>query len=324
MIGIYFTRVIVGGDTKFFVIPVDQSKDAEYSIRALSDFGFEENRDGACVSFYDVDENYFCGAMVMHNYLSGAEDTAGAYPSYTAVTPAVVIGKSTVLSEEGEVQNSLKLYNSSGKEVSVIVEEDFSFTYRTANARLFDEGDVKGDPDWYTSKDASGAKLRDAAMIKDLETTSNNRSTVQMFIDAADLDAGDVIQYKTDAAGVLTIGNVSFRANYPMQVEYTARNNGVILGTSQEHNYNGAVLYLCGTVKKRSDNNVFVETQLVHKNGMPNGTTVTRALQTRGKWVLWDTEKQTMREITPADVIPGDEVFAYWRTSTQQLVVVYR
>lgn len=306
--GIFFTKVITDEDTVFFVIPADPTKEKEYAIRPLSQFGYEVASASRCVSFYDVDEKYMCGAMVMHNYMSG--DTGAAYPTYSTATSALVTGMSNVLTEDGEVQKIIKLYNSDGQKLDVTVDEDFTFLYRTVNA------DYTKDPDWYIVKD-------DGSISKD-KNDFENRNTINVFLNPDDLDPGDVIQYKTDSSGKLTTAAVMHRVNYPSFVEFSVDDLGAVNTTCYDYNYMGAVMLQHGTVFDKAENNPLFKTYVANTMGLSTGVEATRALSTKGSFVLWDKEKETERTITPDDIVQGDVIFVYWVTIYQKLVVVYR
>ena len=327
--GVFFGKVWTDANTKFFIIPSDRSRDQDYRLRPLKEFGLAQNREADWVSFYDVNDDYYCGAMVMHNYMGvGGVAVTDSYPG-VETSPALIIGTSTILGEDDEVKNTLKLYNHSGQEVSVTVEEDFRFLYNQANA------DINADKKWYTlNGDTKEYPQRTAT----LSVRPKN-----MYLDIADIEPGDVVQYEVDAAGTLTRASVIFRHSYACQME--------VFGSSSSGNFyqwggptavntyaTGGKMLMNGKVVKTTTFGPVVEVHpafnkfdkdadgnsMTAEGMVDTSRTWTRTLSSDGKWVVWDTEKETMRTITAADVLEGDELFTYWRNTSQWLTVVYR
>ncbi len=325
--GVFFGKVWTDANTKFFIIPPDRSRDQDYMLRPLKEFGLEENRVADWVSFYDVNDDYYCGAMVMHNYMGVGATISDSYPGIE-VSPALILGTSTILGEDGEVKNTLKLYNHSGQEVSVTVEEDFRFLYNQANA------DINADKNWYT---LSG----DTKMYPQRTATLSARPD-NMYLDIADIEPGDVVQYEVDAAGKLTRASVIFRHSYACQMEafgHASAGNFYDWGPTAVNTYaSGGKMLMNGKVVKTTAFGPVVEVhpafnafdndadgnRMTAEGIVDTSRTWTRTLCSDGKWVVWDTEKETMRTITAADVVEGDELFTYWRNTSQWLTVVYR
>ncbi len=325
--GVFFGKVWTDANTKFFIIPSDRSRDKDYMLRPLKEFGLEENRNADWVSFYDVDEEYYCGAMVMHNYMGTGVTISDSYPSQET-SPALITGLSMVLGDDGEVKNTMKLYNHSGKEVSVTIEEDFRFLYNQANA------DINADKNWYT--------LSGDTKIYPQRTATLSARPDNMYLDVADIDLGDVIQYEMDASGKLTRASVIFRHNYACQMEAFANANAGNFydwGPTAVNTYaTGGKMLMNGKVVKTTAFGPVVEVhpaftaynndadgnRMTAEGMVDTSRTWTRTLSSAGKWVVWDREKETMRTITAADVVEGDELFTYWRNTSQWLVVIYR
>ncbi len=325
--GVFFGKVWTDANTKFFIIPSDRSREKDYMLRPLKEFGLEENRKADWVSFYDVDEDYYCGAMVMHNYMGVGVTVSDSYPGIET-SPALITGFSTVLGDDGEVISTMKLYNHSGQEVSVTIEEDFRFLYNQANA------DINADKAWYTlSGDTKVYPQRTATLSARPDT---------MYLDTRDIDLGDVIQYETDASGKLTRASVIFRHNYACQMEaFGHSSSGTFYdwGPTAVNTYaSGGKMLMNGKVVKTTTFGPIVEVhpaftaydndangnRMTAEGMVDTSRTWTRTLSSAGKWVIWDKEKETMRTITAADVVEGDEIFTYWRNTSQWLVVVYR
>ncbi len=325
--GVFFGKVWTDANTKFFIIPSDRSRDKDYTLRPLKEFGLEENRRADWVSFYDVDEDYYCGAMVMHNYMGVGVTVSDSYPG-VETSPALITGISTVLGDDGEVKNIMKLYNHSGQEVSATIEEDFRFLYNQANA------DINADKEWYT--------LSGDTKVYPQRTATLSARPDNMYLDVADIDLGDVVQYEMDASGKLTRASVIFRHNYACQMEAFANatvGNFYDWGPTAVNTYaTGGKMLMNGKVVKTTAFGPVVEVhpaftaynndadgnRMTAEGMVDTSRTWTRTLSSAGKWVVWDREKETMRTITAADVVEGDELFTYWRNTSQWLVVVYR
>lgn len=312
--GVFFTRVRTNNNTKFFIIPTDPTNDKGYAMRPLSSFDLDDNRMADYVSFYDVDETRFCGAMVMHGYFGAVMELGDSYPD-SAVTSALVKTVSTVLSEDGEVRKTLRLYDSTGADVEVAFEEDFRVLYRTANA------DIVKDPDWYTVDE------RDVRVHRTAGAAVSERPA-KMYMDAKDIRPGDVIQYEMDGSGKAVRINMLYRADYPGGVEYVASGSALRPGTAFSHPAGGG-LRLNGIVEEIFKEGAVVRSVFADANGftqMENGKakTVVRMMQTLGKFAIWDREKATMRAAKVTDIREGDEIFTVWKTTTQLFTVIYR
>lgn len=310
--GVLFGRVFIT-EAKMFVIPMNPEDEELYKMRDISTYGLETHRTMKCISYYDVDEGYNCGAMVIRNDIAnvGTED---AYPSYTAAS-AIIIGKSNVLNEDGETVTALKMKNHMGAEVTATVTDpDFKCLFRYANA------DLVKDPDWYVEFD-NGTTSNDATMITNRSAaTGANR----MYLDAKDLDLGDVIQYQLDDYGNLTMANVCFRANYGGGVEFTASETNGLLVTAKENYYRGGTLQVHGNVDAIYDKGIFVNVNIADGLGRKTSANALHAMKKEGAFYMWDKEKEVLRSITADDVMPGDEVFVLFATTSQRLFIVYR
>ncbi len=310
--GVLFGRVFISS-AKMFIIPMDSDNEELYKMRDISTYGLESHRATKCISYYDVDRNYNCGAMVVRNDIAntGSED---AYPSYT-VASAIITGKSTVLNENGEAVLALKLKSHTGGEVTATVnEQDFRCLYRYANA------DLSKDPDWYV-------ELNDGTISKDITKVTNRSATTaanRLYMDAEDLQPGDVIQYQTDDFGNLTMVNVCFRANYGGGVEFTFTESNGLLVTAKENYYRGGTLQVHGNVDEIYAKGIFVKVNIADSLGRQTDVTAVHAMKKSGMFYVWDREKETLRTISADDVMPGDEVFVTFATTTQRMMIVYR
>lgn len=321
--GIFLGHVGTDAATKMFVIPAAGSGDDDYTIRPLDEFDLEPVRNSKYVSFYDIGEDYHCGAIVMHNYMEASDSTGGSgsadvYPG-TSVTPALITGISKTLSKDGEAQNTLKLYTSTGVETSVVVDEDdYAFYANTAS-------DIVADTDWYT-KDANGERVELTTAAEREAFMARYDSVVKrMYIDVADLVPGDVIQYEADSTGKLKRASVLFRSEYAVHMELYQASSHKITPTSKVLNYmSGGRIMTNGKVIKTGSVGTTIEVHPVSSTGVLQNETFVRTLPKGGKFVLWDVDKDTARAITAADIIQGDEIFTYWHNTNQLLTVVYR
>ncbi len=305
--GVFFGNVQTDAETKVFVIPANQSDEKAYAVLTMSQFDFETVRVTDCGSLYDINDAYYCGAIVVHNYLAGGTaSSVETYPGYD-VTNALITKASVVLGEDGEVQHILALYDQNGKEFTLTVEEDFRALYKTANA------DINKDLDWYTV-DEDGLRLP--------RTGNITARPAKMYIDAVDLQAGDIIKYTKDAGGKLTMACVCYRNQYPGNVEFSA--GTAIVPTTPYLNYMGGSLLMNGFVEEVTDYGPLVRVNMANSAGMPTGDTALRALLSEGQFLLWDSEKQEMKKITRGDIRLGDTVVSIWATVQQRITVIYR
>ena len=310
--GVLFGRVFISS-AKMFIIPMEADNEELYKMRDISTYGLESHRATKCISYYDVDENYNCGAIVVRNDIAntGTED---AYPSYT-VASAIITGKSTVLNQDGEAVLALKMRNYNGKEVTATIEDpEFKCLYRYANA------DLTKDPDWYV-------EFNDGTVSSDPAKVTNRTAKAganRMYLDAKDLDPGDIVMYQLDDFGNLTMANVCFRANYGGGVEFTFTESNGLLVTAKENYYRGGTLQVHGNVDEIYTKGIFVNVNIADSLGRQTNVTAVHAMKKSGVFYMWDKEKETLRTITADDVMPGDEVFVLFATTSQRMMVVYR
>ncbi len=319
--GVVFGHVVADANTKFFSVPADVTREQDYQILALKDYGLEETRLTKYVSFYDVNEDYHCGAMVMHQYLEAGAVTPDTYPSKD-VTVAMITGSSITLSEDGEAKNTLKLYASDGKEISVAMEKDMEAFYAAAAS------DITKDPFWYTKVDGEKKTLTQEERAGfTARYDSRNKKIMPMYISVSDLVPGDVIQYEANAMGELKKASVLLRKDYAAHLEvFQSDSTQKITETTRIANYmSGGQVKINGLVKKITDAGIIIEVHPVDVNGvMKTNVTYDRMLKSAGKFVLWDNAKEEWRSISIADVRQGDSVFAYWNNTSQRFVAVYR
>ncbi|MBE7063810.1 MAG: S-layer homology domain-containing protein [Ruminococcaceae bacterium] len=312
--GIFFGHIRTGNNTKFFIIPSDLTNEKGYSIRSLSSFGLDENRMADHVSFYDVDDSYFCGAMVMHGYFGNAESGLGDTYLDGSYPAALVVGKTTVLGDDGEILQTLKLYTSAGANMTVYYDDAFRVLYRAANAN------IEQDPAWYT------VDAYDQRVPRTTEALSSRPK--KMYIDPEDIQLGDVIQYETGNDGKLIRASMNFRAEYPGMVEVV--DSGNANPSVELRNYYGGTVRMNGVVAKAMPEGHIIKVNLANAIGMPktdesgNPVTALRMLQTSGKFAIWDKDTKTMRVATVKDITNGDEIFSYWKPATQVFTVIYR
>lgn len=346
--GTMFTKVFIRAETKYFVIPGDLTNEKAYAMKkATTEITLDNIRSDAtdCQCFYDVADNYICGAIVLRKDIqaegTSIDDSTIEYSSYQA--PAgLVLGVSKALNEDGLPVTTLKVYNNAGQEVSLNAEDIERVQYRNANARLWDvevNGTVlPGDPDWYMIKEG-GTKYQPkkedtSEWQQDALNSRGKKEDVMrsnnMFLDLEDLSPGDIVQYEADDSACLKRVCVVYRCEYPGDVEF-AYSETHMKSTGLAINYLGGNLSLNGTVKKSFDSGILVEINLPEKAntttytlGFPSAAKTMRMLPTSGKFVLWDKDRQEMRAITAADVVQGDEIYSWWQTTKQCLVVIYR
>ncbi len=326
--GVLFAKVRTTNETPVFVIPQDIEREEKYRVDTMRNYGFDVYNTTKFFAVYDVDEEYYAGACVVHNYLETDEGgtVEASYPHYKVGNVAMVTGTSLTLNEDGEAMYTLKLYTWNGKEEAVTVPEGFECLYRTANA------DFLSDPYWYNVK----GQPQDKTLVQSTGYDNPNSDGYglefrpeSMYLDAGDLRPGDVIHYTT-AGNELTLAAVQMRVDYPGKLEIVPKttSNGRTYGnldaTSESNYYLGDLLLMYATVKRVTADGPILSVNLANRAGLPTGETADRSIPASGNFVLWDKEKQTMRTITPQEIRTGDELFSIWQTNSQKMVIVYR
>jgi len=334
---VFFSHVTAYKDTIFFSIPADPSREEEYEIINLKSLTRDQIIKYTCLTFYDVNEEYYCGAMVLRNDLSGAAATGGYLIDEVPV--ALILGSSITLSEDGVAQNTMKLYTSSGSIVKVVVEDGMEATYYNTAS------DITKDPDWYTYKEemVDGKKEQVKVEGSDVDRTKvdfHKRNVNPMHILVSDLVPGDVIQYETDSYGLLTSANVVFRTDYAKVNEdfggvegndilgfemHTRNDTPQLRATNPLSNYyNTGKVMMNGVVKRTTQNGALIDVVALKTDGTMQNVTYERLIPNKGTFVLWDSKKEEYRAIALADIREDDIVFSYWASLNQRLVVVYR
>lgn len=323
---IYFGRVVKNDLTKIFYIPMDVEDDKQYVL--WKELGMDKWRETECVSFYDVSERYQCGAIVVRSDIAG-KITKDAYPEST-VASGIVTGISTVQNEDGEPVTAIKLKNYSGADVTAkVIDPEFECLYAFTNA------DLSKDKDWYAesltkTNPETGKKVRyNYQTVEALIAEGRGIDKVSMKLPVSKLQPGDVIQYQLDNFGNLEMANVCFRGNYGGEVEFTAKispsiNYFKIAPSTRDNYYNGGALLVHGNVKDVFETGIFVDVNIADANGQKTDVNAMHAMVKNGAFYLWDRDKATLRTITADDVMPGDEVFVIWATTTQRMFIVYR
>ncbi|MBE7062371.1 MAG: S-layer homology domain-containing protein [Ruminococcaceae bacterium] len=305
--GVFLGNVYTDEGTKVFMIPANLADEKGYAVQTMTQFDMDTVRVTDCGSLYDINSAYYCGAMVVHNYLSGSTASTETYPA-NEVLNALVTKVSKTLSADGEIQYGLSLYNQNGQAFDVTFEEDFRALYRVANA------DINRDPHWYTV-DSNDEKVARSGNV----TTRPEK----MYVDARDLCAGDVIKYTKDAVGKLTMASVCYRSQYPGKVEVSAY-QATLKSTTPYLNYMGGSLEMNGTVEEVTKYGPMVRVTIGNENGMPTSKTALRALLSGGQFVVWDSKTNTMEKIGRNQVAQGDFIFSVWETVQQRITVIYR
>jgi len=336
--GTMFTKVFIRAETKYFVIPGDITNEkAFFTKKATNEIRLETIRrdDTDCQCFFDVKDNYICGAVVLRKDIqaqgTAIDDSIVEYPSYDK--PAgLVLGVSRALNEDGMATTNLKVYNNSGQEVLLNLEDIEVLQYRNANARMWDEvvngQTLKGDPAWYMLRE-DGTKYQPEKTSSVWKGTRIETRVNEIFMDLEALSPGDVVQYEADDSGNLLRVCVVYRCEYPGNLEFAYGGDG-LRSTGLMVNYRGGNLSLNGTVKKVMDSGILTEVVLPegtygdYSYGLSSGIKTTRMLPNQGKMVVWNTDKQQMQVISMADVVKGDFIYSWWQTNVQNLFIVYR
>lgn len=325
--GVYFGNVRTDGNTKFFIIPFDTTKDKDYQIRSMSGYDLEDARKDTNVSFYDIDEKFHCGAMVMHSYLGAG--TGEGYPDQDKPV-AVVLGTAKTLSEDGEALNTLRLYTEKGEEIHATIDEELVVLYANTCS------DIVKDTAWYATNgrddtpleniDRAKYKKRYKASLGDSDFTMEPIGALPMYLKVEDLTPGDVIQYELDPAGKMKKAAVQFRAQYPEMMElYQTIDCDIYGGTTKVLTYvSGGKVRINGTVKKTVGGAIMVETYSANNDGSLKEKPFIRALPNQGEYVMWDFNRNEIQKIQLHDIAENDEIFTYWANTDQKITVVYR
>lgn len=315
---IYFGRVVKNDKTKIFVIPSVADDEKLYSMR--TSLGMETWRTTDCISFYDVSEEYICGAMVVRNDLSAGASIGEDFLQSDAVS-GIVLGISTVLDEDGFSVPAIRLKSYTGAEVTATLKDtEIECTYNFANA------DLAKDTAW---KGVSPKDSKKTYNFANYETLPGGRTlgAVKMTLPVTALEPGDVIQYKLDDYGNLEAANVCFRANYGGGVEFISKVSDIIQSIAVTHpnnTYDGGALVVHGNVNKVLDAGILVDVNIADNKGQKTVVTAKHMMKKTGAFYLWDRDKQSVRAIEAGDVMPNDEVFVIWATENQRMFIVYR
>lgn len=320
------------------------------------------NHDLDCLALYDVSEEYVCGAAVLRKDIIANEKEGGGGPGESAITypdasatAGVVLSRGKTLDADGMVVDALKVYDQNGQEVALNLANIDRVLYRNANANMWtytlNGVTYEGDPDWYMLKE-DGTKYQPAKNTNDWKYYGYSGSTKisatrhnEIFIDVEDIVPGDVVQYIADDDGNLSRLLVVLRSEYPGNVEFTAR-PADLKASGPDSVYNGGNLSSYGQVQKVLNDAFVVKVNLPEMStevksysfnaytyglpliqnidGVDQFLTTTRVMPKLGKFVLWDTASQEMREISAANLSVGDTVFVWWSLANQRMVVVYR
>jgi len=308
----FATKYLIRDNTKIFVIPNDVTKDSDYLIKAPNTLTHGNDGDEyANVTLYDSNEDLVIGAMVWDR--SSATDTGEAtptYPAYTADT-AIVTDIVTGINADGEETKILKLFNWSGKEISVSVKNDFeNLLFRVANTNA----DL--DP---AAKDETGK-----VVISDMKVGSTTYKGYKHRVKVDELNPGDVLQYTVDSSGEATMLNIVYRAqtpgDYEMQISTYRRS-----ATTERNNY-GSLLVGSGVVVKKTEYGVLTQTKKYNVSLVKAEPTITfeRMYVFAGQMLEYDMDKKTMKKITADDFREGDRVLSIWRTNAQRMLIKYK
>ncbi len=315
---IYFGRVVKNDKTKIFVIPREADDEKMYSMR--TSLGLEAWRTTDCISFYDVSEEYICGAMVVRNDLSAGASVAEDFLRSEA-TSGIVIGVSTILSEDGMPVSAIKLKSYTGAEVTATLKDaEIECTYNFANA------DLAKDKAWKGVSPTDSSKTYNFANFGTLPG-GRTLGSVKMTLPISALEPGDVIQYKLDDYGNIEAANVCFRANYGGGVEFVSKVSDIVQSITVTHpnnTYDGGALLVHGNVNKVLDAGILLDVNVADNKGQKTDVTAKHMMKKTGTFYLWDRDKQAVRAIEAGDVMPNDEVFVIWATENQRMFIVYR
>ncbi len=316
--GLLLTRIFVNNETKLFKIPNDPSDENGYSVSGAMEGGLSYDSFNALevgVQLYDVNESRQCGAMILRYDISeeidGEEGLSGSVPI------GLVTRVTRVLDEDGMEQTAVKILNWSGQEVMAYAPDDFECLYKIANA------DVANDPAPYVKN--NGRKeyiISREEGVADAQWHDNG-SRKDLYMSSDDLNPGDLIQYQISDSGTLVAASIRYRAEYPGNVELLAAKAKFTFTNTTDRNYYGHTI-MNGVVSKKLDSGFEVDVNLPDGLGRPTEVKALRVIPAGGRFVVWDSEKQTATQIEARGVYPEDVVVAVWRTYTPMMTVVYR
>ncbi|MDD6308394.1 MAG: hypothetical protein PUB07_03430, partial [Clostridia bacterium] len=289
-------RMMLTADTKIFVIPKRDAQDQEYKMMAYTELLHDEYSGSkyADISLFDVDSYGVVGAMVWDfgNLASGAE----LYPMNTD-TQAIIQSVSTVYNEEtGEAQLTLHIFTANQKELSIPIESDTEAFFKAALTT---------------------------------ETKLTNPGSTSLVMDqkmkAADLKAGDVIQYfmRGDSLEVL---NVLFRAETP---GYWDKYWGIFTKEWQpyygnEERSHGSLYTGFGTVKRVGPQTIVAEVLDKNDPSKKYTRTYTTFTNASSSILSYDMKTQKLKMILPGDILPGDKIFVSTQSTNPRFIICYK
>ncbi len=317
--GTYFSRAQITPETTVFVVPQDPTDEKKYEVRQTTSLGYDASKNYKCLGFYDMNEKFQVGALVFYNNLSNQESSE--YPA-EGKPFGLVTGMSQRINKEGDEEFIVRIFNTLGKEVDMVVDPQIEVLYRSANA------DVMADDAWYIKNESGDVIGNTAAKNQGVYWTGTQRP--KMYMPLTELVPGDVIHYEAEGTELKTI-SVVHRVEHPFQKEGEKgfefiNNGGNISRPAVNIHYNGPNLLSYATAVEVSSTAVLAETNIAADGkAIDSGSTIVkRTFPTTGQFVVWNKETKKAKAITFEDIVEDDVFFAAWKTTSQQLVVVYR
>ncbi len=323
--GVFFGDFTLNPDAPLFHIPFDPTRDEEYALMSVDEFTNANKSlfkaDARCVSYYDVDDDYVCNAVVRHTYLDQAGAGSDKYLSSSdKVYAGVVKSMSTILNAEGETEMAMTLLTKNGEVTATYEEDDRALYAQTAS-------NILTDTKWYTAAGLNEPREEVADRASYLTRFNGGVGYKKMYLDIKDLVPGDIVRYELDdLTGAFTRVIVINRVNH--MTNCGARTEGLDYGPSEVSQMNlfpisTGLVTIIGTVDKNLGDRFRVTTQMMKKDGSGSKGEATYTFINEGPMYRMNTKRQEIEEISIRDLQQGDEIFMYVVTDTQEMTIVY-
>ncbi len=277
-------RLRTNDDMLVIIVPEDPADDEGYSILRKSDIPADLGFSNAKV--YDLDENYYIGAIVANvedkNLLTTTKPTA----LITRITKAV--------DENGDDIAQLHAVTRNSSVVLTPSDDDVIFMETTTMTDGATDPIVK----------ANGGKIPSAGIR----------------ISGFDLEPGDIIQYNADNTNTMTQARVLFRANYAK--DYTERTSDSRHSWDRRKNDVYSQRYTAlGEVKEILDSAIVMDIP----DAEGTGEKFTRVYNVGATFKIIRFNPDTLRveETNISKLYPVDKLFVHCQLSNVRLLVVY-
>ncbi len=283
---------LVRSETVIFVIP-GSGEEKDYYIKSWDAMkhGTEYTEIYDDVGLYDITEDHVISAMVWDR-----RDEDGSAPQYPVneASMGLVESVSFLADENGETVCKLAVCPETGGSTSIMAGAELKVLFGEAS----------------TNRETDPVVLR-------------NGGVRPAIISASDINAGDIIQYETDANRNAVNISVLFRGQHPANYEKNS-SNGVINETNSFRNYGGKLMSY-GTILRETKYGFAAEVTLYDKSkdGPSNVTLESMILDARYLY-CFDSRVGKVKTISKEEVESGDKALYITRLTVPLMTIIYR